>query len=165
MKHCLICISICKIFLAYLNWNLPFPRPAELHTSQTWKDDGTNSLVFKLLEKKKKHLYTHIMVDIGATPALPRPSRRKRINTWLWHHLKLSNPGAFYKLNSPGMQGGEREHCFCMHLTKLSRSLIQGTKETISGVDWFCFIDISNIEIILSCSAVNRQELEVIVLL
>ncbi|KAL7983418.1 hypothetical protein Chor_000294 [Crotalus horridus] len=56
-------------------------RPAELHTSQTWKDDGTNSLVFKLLEKKKKHLYTHIMVDIGATPALPPPSRRKRNNT------------------------------------------------------------------------------------
>ncbi|XP_070606031.1 beta-1,4-galactosyltransferase 3-like isoform X6 [Erythrolamprus reginae] len=56
-------------------------RPAELHTSQTWKDDGTNSLVFKLLEKKKKYLYTHIMVDIGATPALPPPSRRKRDNT------------------------------------------------------------------------------------
>uniref|UniRef100_A0A2D4P3H6 Beta-1,4-galactosyltransferase n=1 Tax=Micrurus surinamensis TaxID=129470 RepID=A0A2D4P3H6_MICSU len=60
---------------------LNLKRPAELHTSRTWKDDGTNSLVFKLLEKKKKHLYTHIMVDIGATPALPPPSRKKRNNT------------------------------------------------------------------------------------
>ncbi|XP_063161754.1 beta-1,4-galactosyltransferase 3-like [Candoia aspera] len=59
---------------------LNLERPAELRTSQTWKDDGTNSLVFELWEKKKKHLYTYIIVDIGDIPALPSPSKRERNN-------------------------------------------------------------------------------------
>ncbi|XP_042313384.1 beta-1,4-galactosyltransferase 3-like [Sceloporus undulatus] len=44
-------------------------RPV-LHTSKTWKDDGMNSLDFKLLVKKKHPLYTNITVDIGAAPMM-----------------------------------------------------------------------------------------------
>uniref|UniRef100_A0A8C6YPI4 Beta-1,4-galactosyltransferase n=1 Tax=Nothoprocta perdicaria TaxID=30464 RepID=A0A8C6YPI4_NOTPE len=35
---------------------------------KTWKDDGMNSLEFKLLSKKKHPLYTNITVDIGYVP-------------------------------------------------------------------------------------------------
>ncbi|XP_062451382.1 beta-1,4-galactosyltransferase 3-like isoform X1 [Rhea pennata] len=44
-------------------------RPASRHnTRKTWKDDGMNSLEFKLLFRKKHPLYTNITVDIGYVP-------------------------------------------------------------------------------------------------
>ncbi|KAL8190888.1 UNVERIFIED_CONTAM: hypothetical protein K2H54_065346 [Gekko kuhli] len=46
-------------------------RPAVLHTRTTWKDDGMNSLEFKVLAKKQHPLYTNITVDIGDPPMLP----------------------------------------------------------------------------------------------
>ncbi|XP_074856632.1 beta-1,4-galactosyltransferase 3-like isoform X2 [Carettochelys insculpta] len=47
-------------------------RPAPLlNTRKTWKDDGMNSVEFKLLSRKKHLLYTNITVDIGNAPTLP----------------------------------------------------------------------------------------------
>nr|XP_056714268.1 beta-1,4-galactosyltransferase 3-like [Euleptes europaea] len=46
-------------------------RPVVLHTRTTWKDDGMNSLEFKVLAKKQHPLYTNITVDIGDPPMLP----------------------------------------------------------------------------------------------
>ncbi|XP_005231158.1 beta-1,4-galactosyltransferase 3-like isoform X1 [Falco peregrinus] len=44
-------------------------RPASRHNTQkTWKDDGMNSLEFKLLSRTKHRLYTNITVDIGYVP-------------------------------------------------------------------------------------------------
>ncbi|XP_025966344.1 beta-1,4-galactosyltransferase 3-like isoform X1 [Dromaius novaehollandiae] len=44
-------------------------RPASRHnTRKTWKDDGMNSLEFKLLSRRKHPLYTNITVDIGYVP-------------------------------------------------------------------------------------------------
>ncbi|XP_052560918.1 beta-1,4-galactosyltransferase 3 [Tympanuchus pallidicinctus] len=47
----------------------PWRRPASHHnTGKTWKDDGMNSLEFKLLSRTKHPLYTNITVDIGYVP-------------------------------------------------------------------------------------------------
>nr|XP_013039020.1 beta-1,4-galactosyltransferase 3 [Anser cygnoides] len=47
----------------------PWRRPASRHnTGKTWKDDGMNSLEFKLLSRTKHPLYTNITVDIGYVP-------------------------------------------------------------------------------------------------
>ncbi|XP_031469044.1 beta-1,4-galactosyltransferase 3-like isoform X2 [Phasianus colchicus] len=47
----------------------PWRRPASYHnTGKTWKDDGMNSLEFKLLSRTKHPLYTNITVDIGYVP-------------------------------------------------------------------------------------------------
>ncbi|PKU29191.1 beta- -galactosyltransferase 3 [Limosa lapponica baueri] len=47
----------------------PWRRPAPRHdTRKTWKDDGMNSLEFKLLSRTKHPLYTNITVDIGYVP-------------------------------------------------------------------------------------------------
>ncbi|XP_062983019.1 beta-1,4-galactosyltransferase 3-like isoform X2 [Elgaria multicarinata webbii] len=54
-----------------------FARSAKLHTRKTWKDDGMNSLDFKLLLKKQHPLYTNITVDIGAPPVLLPQDRRE----------------------------------------------------------------------------------------
>ncbi|XP_054053580.1 beta-1,4-galactosyltransferase 3-like isoform X9 [Rissa tridactyla] len=44
----------------------PWRRSASRHdTRKTWKDDGMNSLEFKLLSRTKHPLYTNITVDIG----------------------------------------------------------------------------------------------------
>uniref|UniRef100_A0A8C0HIS0 Beta-1,4-galactosyltransferase n=1 Tax=Buteo japonicus TaxID=224669 RepID=A0A8C0HIS0_9AVES len=46
-----------------------FFRPTSRHnTRKTWKDDGMNSLEFKLLSRTKHPLYTNITVDIGYVP-------------------------------------------------------------------------------------------------
>ncbi|CAI5773051.1 beta-1,4-galactosyltransferase 3-like [Podarcis lilfordi] len=52
-------------------------RPAELNTKKTWRDDGMNSLEYKLLGKKKYRLYVNITVDIGAAPVLPPEGKNK----------------------------------------------------------------------------------------
>ncbi|XP_032638312.1 beta-1,4-galactosyltransferase 3-like [Chelonoidis abingdonii] len=53
-------------------------RPAPLHnTKKTWKDDGMNSVEFKLLSRKKHLLYTNITVDIGNAPTLPPEGKNK----------------------------------------------------------------------------------------
>ncbi|XP_026513196.1 beta-1,4-galactosyltransferase 3-like [Terrapene carolina triunguis] len=53
-------------------------RPAPLHnTRKTWKDDGMNSVEFKLLSRKKHLLYTNITVDIGNAPMLPPENKNK----------------------------------------------------------------------------------------
>ncbi|XP_010085825.1 PREDICTED: beta-1,4-galactosyltransferase 3-like, partial [Pterocles gutturalis] len=47
----------------------PWRRPTSGHnTRKTWKDDGMNSLEFKLLSRIKHPLYTNITVDIGYVP-------------------------------------------------------------------------------------------------
>ncbi|XP_050771021.1 beta-1,4-galactosyltransferase 3 isoform X2 [Gymnogyps californianus] len=47
----------------------PWRRPTSRHnTRTTWKDDGMNSLEFKLLSRTKHPLYTNITVDIGYVP-------------------------------------------------------------------------------------------------
>ncbi|XP_049680465.1 beta-1,4-galactosyltransferase 3-like isoform X2 [Accipiter gentilis] len=47
----------------------PWRRPTSRHnTRKTWKDDGMNSLEFKLLSRTKHPLYTNITVDIGYVP-------------------------------------------------------------------------------------------------
>uniref|UniRef100_A0A8D0GNW1 Beta-1,4-galactosyltransferase n=1 Tax=Sphenodon punctatus TaxID=8508 RepID=A0A8D0GNW1_SPHPU len=44
-------------------------RPdVQRNTRKTWKDDGMNSLEFKLLSRKEHPLYTNITVDIGDAP-------------------------------------------------------------------------------------------------
>lgn len=49
----------------------PWRRPASHHnTRKTWKDDGMNSLEFKLLSRTKHPLYTNITVDIGYVPPI-----------------------------------------------------------------------------------------------
>ncbi|XP_075449745.1 beta-1,4-galactosyltransferase 3-like isoform X2 [Ascaphus truei] len=40
-------------------------------TRTTWKEDGMNSLAFKLLSRKETPLYTNITVDIGDMPVMP----------------------------------------------------------------------------------------------
>ncbi|XP_053165870.1 beta-1,4-galactosyltransferase 3-like [Hemicordylus capensis] len=47
-----------------------------VHTRNTWKDDGMNSLEFKVLAKKKYPLYTNITVDIGGVSILPPEGKR-----------------------------------------------------------------------------------------
>uniref|UniRef100_A0A669QYQ8 Beta-1,4-galactosyltransferase 3 n=1 Tax=Phasianus colchicus TaxID=9054 RepID=A0A669QYQ8_PHACC len=64
-------LSIVTItFVLLSNGNCsPFFRPASYHnTGKTWKDDGMNSLEFKLLSRTKHPLYTNITVDIGYVP-------------------------------------------------------------------------------------------------
>ncbi|XP_019326364.1 PREDICTED: beta-1,4-galactosyltransferase 3 isoform X2 [Aptenodytes forsteri] len=47
----------------------PWRRPTSRHnTIKTWKDDGMNSLEFKLLSRTEHPLYTNITVDIGYVP-------------------------------------------------------------------------------------------------
>ncbi|XP_066476377.1 beta-1,4-galactosyltransferase 3-like isoform X2 [Tiliqua scincoides] len=53
-----------------------FRRPARINTRYTWKDDGMNSLDFKVLAKQKYPLYTNITVHIGATSVLPPEGQR-----------------------------------------------------------------------------------------
>ncbi|XP_061484375.1 beta-1,4-galactosyltransferase 3-like isoform X2 [Rhineura floridana] len=52
--------------------------PAISNTKKTWKDDGMNSLEYKLLAKTKYPLYFNITVDIGAAPVLPPEGESKR---------------------------------------------------------------------------------------
>uniref|UniRef100_A0A8B9IG55 Beta-1,4-galactosyltransferase n=1 Tax=Anser cygnoides TaxID=8845 RepID=A0A8B9IG55_ANSCY len=60
-KHHLCSLSNCSYS--------SFFRPASRHnTGKTWKDDGMNSLEFKLLSRTKHPLYTNITVDIGYVP-------------------------------------------------------------------------------------------------
>ncbi|KAJ6662241.1 hypothetical protein lerEdw1_012404 [Lerista edwardsae] len=53
-----------------------FPRLSRMHPRNTWKDDGMNSLEFKVLAKQKYPLYTNITVHIGATSILPPEGQR-----------------------------------------------------------------------------------------
>ncbi|XP_044297672.1 beta-1,4-galactosyltransferase 3-like isoform X2 [Varanus komodoensis] len=53
-------------------------RSASLHTRKTWKDDGMNSLDFKLLSKQQHPLYMNISVDIGVPPMLPPQGMKKQ---------------------------------------------------------------------------------------
>lgn len=52
-------------------------RPVPLHTRKTWKDDGMNSVEFRVLSRQKHLLYTNITVDIGNAPTLPPQAHRK----------------------------------------------------------------------------------------
>uniref|UniRef100_A0A6J0T0D4 Beta-1,4-galactosyltransferase n=1 Tax=Pogona vitticeps TaxID=103695 RepID=A0A6J0T0D4_9SAUR len=52
-------------------------KPAEVHTRKTWKDDGMNSLDFKLLAKEKHTLYMNITVDVGAPPVQSSQDKRE----------------------------------------------------------------------------------------
>uniref|UniRef100_K7F3W7 Beta-1,4-galactosyltransferase 3 n=1 Tax=Pelodiscus sinensis TaxID=13735 RepID=K7F3W7_PELSI len=51
--------------------------PVPLHTRKTWKDDGMNSVEFRVLSRQKHLLYTNITVDIGNAPTLPPQAHRK----------------------------------------------------------------------------------------
>ncbi|KAM4609555.1 beta-1,4-galactosyltransferase 3-like, partial [Discoglossus pictus] len=48
-------------------------------TRKTWREDGMNSLVFKLLSRKETPLYTNITVDLGIPPAQPTKSDSWRL--------------------------------------------------------------------------------------
>ncbi|XP_053311470.1 beta-1,4-galactosyltransferase 3-like [Spea bombifrons] len=48
------------------------------NTRRTWRDDGMNSLFFKLLSREKAPLYTNITVDIGEAPVMTTPPGKSR---------------------------------------------------------------------------------------
>ncbi|XP_044140041.1 beta-1,4-galactosyltransferase 3-like [Bufo gargarizans] len=45
-------------------------------TRKTWREDGMNSMAFRLLSREKAELYTNLTVDIGETPVMPTDARK-----------------------------------------------------------------------------------------